>query len=751
METPLSKAYPSRFPWLSPELSTSRISSRDPVTELCLHVGVDAPIRHGYDYLPPARGPMPPPGARVRVPFGPRKQVGVVLELRPRPSGGPELKRVSGVLDEIPVIDSDVLRLLIWAARYYQHPIGQVVHAALPRRMRRGEEAELSGTTIWRLTAAGREEDPDAHRRAPVRRTLLQAFQNHKEGLDLRQLRDLCRDPSAPLKALVGQGLVEADFRLPPLPVPVVPEDVTHNSHQREVVEELRERLDSFRCTLLHGVTGSGKTEVYRAVIRSVLDRGGQVLVIVPEIGLAPQLRDRLARDARTRIAVYHSERTEREQYLTWLLARSGKADIVVGARSAVFLPFRDLRLIVVDEEHDPSFKQQEGFRYHARDVAVYRAHHAGIPIILGTATPSIETWRNVRAKKYRRLRLPTRAGASILPNTELIDLNRYLAEDGLSEPLLAALRETLDHGDQALLFLNRRGFAPVLYSPRTKEPMACPDCQVSLTYHQPRQLLVCHYCGFRQSAERELEGGAVPLGAGTQRIEERLRAEFPDCPVLRLDRDRIRGRGELERSIEKTRRGDYRIVVGTQMLCKGHDFPEVTLVGVINIDSQLFSPRLRAPERMAQMLVQVSGRAGRRVKPGRVLLQTCLPKHPVLRQLLSESYESWLERLSDRRRELGLPPYSHWAVLRAQHKDYRQAETFLLDARNRMSEAEGVSARGPAPAMMPKLAGVWRAQLLLQAVSRKALERCLDNWLQGLGKKGRVSWTLDVDPLDIA
>ena len=721
------------------------------MTELCLHVAVNAPIRHGYDYLPPARGPMPPPGVRVRVPFGPRKQVGVVLETRPRPAGGPELKRVGSVLDEAPVIEPGVLELMIWAARYYQHPIGQVISSALPVRLRRGESAELSGTTVWRPTEEGRAADPEAHRRAPVRQVLLRAFQSHREGLTAEQLRELCRNPSAPLKALVGQGLVEAEFRLPAPPLPVVPGEVSHNPHQREAVEELRGHAGSFRCTLLHGVTGSGKTEVYRAVTRSVLERGGQVLVIVPEIGLAPQLRDRLARDARTRIAVYHSECTAREQYLAWLRAQSGQADIVVGTRSAVFLPFRDLQLIVVDEEHDPSLKQQEGFRYHARDVAVYRAHRAGIPVILGTATPSIETWRNVQAGKYRHLRLPTRAGPAVLPNTELIDLNRHPMTDGLSEPLLEALRETLDHGDQALLFLNRRGFAPVLYSPRTGEPVVCPDCQVCLTYHQPRRQLICHHCGFRQSGEQEVEQGAMLLGEGTQRVEDRLRIEFPDCPILRLDRDQIRGRGELERSLEQTRRGDYRIVIGTQMLCKGHDFPEVTLVGVVNIDSQLFSPRLRAPERMAQMLVQVSGRAGRRVKPGKVLLQTCLPRHPILRQLLNESYESWLERLSARRHDLGLPPYSHWAVLRAQHKDYRKAEAFLLGVRHRMKEAAGVSVRGPAPAMMPKRAGVWRAQLLLQAASRKALERCLEDWLQDPGKKGRVNWTLDVDPLDIA
>ena len=721
------------------------------MSDIFLHVAVNAPVRRGYDYLPPARGPVPAPGVRVRVPFGHRKQVGVVLEVRSWSGQESGLKRISAVLDEAPVVGPSVLELMTWAARYYQHPVGQVISAALPVRLRRGESGELPGTTVHQLTEAGRNTDVEAHRRAPVRQALLRAFQRHEEGLTTAQLRTLCRNPAAPLKALIGQGLVQAKLGLPSLPTPAVPVGVSHNPHQQDAVCALRERLGAFSCTLLHGVTGSGKTEVYRAVIRSALEGGGQVLVIVPEIGLAPQLRDRLADSVRTRIAVYHSERTAREQYLTWLLAQSGQADIVVGTRSAVFLPFKELRLIVVDEEHDPSFKQQEGFRYHARDVAVYRAHQAQIPVVLGTATPSIESWRNVRTGKYQYLQLPTRAGQAVLPNTELIDVNRYPTVDGLSEPLMEALRETMDHGDQALLFLNRRGFAPALYSPGTGEPVICPNCEVCLTYHRSHQELMCHHCGFHRSAVEDVAQGAVLLGEGTQRVEDRLRAEFLGCAILRLDRDYIRGRGELERKLEETRCGKYRIVIGTQMLCKGHDFPEVTLVGVVNIDSQLFSPRLRAPERMAQMLVQVSGRAGRRAKPGRVFLQTRLPRHPMLGRLLNESYESWLEHLSEGRRKLGLPPYSHWALLRAQHKDYSKAEAFLLDARDRLEKLGGVSVRGPAPAMMPKRAGVWRAQVLLQASSRKALEHCLEGWSKDPGKSGRVTWVLDVDPLDIA
>ena len=649
------------------------------------------------------------------------------------------------------MVDGAVLELMLWAARYYQHPIGQVVEAALPVRLRRGAAQNLSGATVWRLTESGRMEDPQAHRRAPARQALLSALQAHPEGLDRAQLRGVRRNFSAPLKALAARGLVEAELALPAPPSAPVPKEVAHNPEQRSAVRELRERLGAFSCTLLHGVTGSGKTEVYRAVIQTVLEQGGQALVMVPEIGLVPQVRDRLARDARTRLAIYHSGCTERERHLAWLQARDGQADIVIGTRSAVFLPFRDLRLIIVDEEHDPSYKQQEGFRYHARDVTVYRAHRAGIPVVLGTATPSIETWRNVQAGKYRQARLPTRAGRATLPDIEIVDVVRHPTTEGLSEPLMEALRETLDRGEQALLFLNRRGFAPVLYMPQDEAPAACPHCQVNLTYHQVRRQLRCHYCGFSQNAVPELERGAVPLGEGTQRVEHRLRAEFPGSPILRMDRDHIRGRRQLEDSLQQMRRGDFRIAIGTQMLCKGHDFPEVTFVGVINLDSQLFSPRLRAPERMAQTLVQVSGRAGRRLRPGRVMLQTCLPRHPVLLQLLHASYEEWLEALSAKRRQLGLPPYGHWALLLAQHRQYAKAEEFLQQARERLDGMPGVSALGPAPAMLPKQADYWRAQLLLQAASHKALERGIGSWLEGAAVPSGMRWSLDVDPLDIA
>ena len=721
--------------------------------ERCLRVAVGVPVRHAYDYLPPERGGMPPPGCRVLVPFGRQRRIGLVLEHRAPPPGGPALKRVRRALDEAPAVGEDVLDLVRWAAGYYRHPVGLVAEAALPARLRHGESAVLAGATRWRLTAAGRAEELDAHRRAPVRRSLLEALAAAPAdaGLDLAALCAVHPAPSKQLQWLCARGLAVAEQVLPPPPAAEVPPEIAHNPAQRAAIKALRAGLGAYRCTLLHGVTGSGKTEVYRAVLAELRRRGGQALVLAPEIGLVPQLRDRLAADAAVRIAVYHSECTAREQYLAWLQAQSGAADLVVGTRSAVFLPFADLRLIIVDEEHDGSLRQQEGFRYHARDVAVYRAWKGGLPVVLGTATPSIETWRNVRSGKYARLSLPDRAGAAAPPPVEVIDTGRHPAEDGLSAPLLAALRQTLDRGEQAMLFLNRRGYAPALYVPGEETALTCPHCLTCLVYHRPREQALCHHCGFRQPAAAALARGAELLGQGTQRVEDRLRTEFPDCAVLRLDRDRIRRRGELERSLERLRRGDYPLVVGTQMLCKGHDFPNVTLVGIVDIDGQLFSPRLRAPEELAQVLVQVSGRAGRSVKPGRVLLQTALPEHPLLGRLLEDSYEDWLERLLEERRKLALPPFGYWALVRAQHGEYRRAEEFLLRARAQL-RGGGAAVLGPAPALMAKRAGLWRAQLLLKASSRKALERCLDGWLRDSpgGRRG-VQWSLEVDPLDIA
>ncbi len=722
------------------------------MSDCCLHVAVVSPVRHGYDYLPPARGILPLPGMRVRVPFGAqRSQLGVVLEHRKQRDRNLKLKRVAQVLDDAPALAPELLDLMRWVSQYYQYPIGQVIESALPTQLRRLKAGAFIGVTLWRATEVGREENLADHRRARVRCAVLQDLQKHPQGRTIEQLRAKHRSPAAPLKALAERGLAEATFQLPQALPPAMPKEVRHNPQQRAAIKHFRTHLDAYSCSLLHGVTGSGKTEVYRAVIAAVLERGGQVLFIVPEIGLVPQLRDRLARDRHTRIAEYHSECTPRTQHLTWLLAQEGQVDIVVGTRSAVFLPFENLRLIVIDEEHDASLKQQEKFRYHARDVAIYRAHQANIPVILGTATPSIETWRNVQDGKYQHILLPNRAGSSRLPTTELIDVVRHPMTEGLSEPLMNALRETMDRGEQALLFLNRRGFAPVLLSPDKQTPQTCPKCDVCMTYHQNSRSLQCHHCGFRQSAGDLVERGAQLLGEGTQRVEEHLRSEFPGCPILRLDRDNIHRRGELERSLEQTRRGDWRIVIGTQMLCKGHDFPEVTLVGILNSDSQFFSPRLRAPEHLAQILVQVSGRAGRRTKAGRVLLQTCLPQHPMLQQLLQEDYDTWLNRLLEERKQRLLPPYGRWALWQARHEDYDTAESFLQELAERIKEMPGVDALGPAPALMPRHSGEWRAQLLLRARARPALERCMDACLEDLKPPRGVRWWLDVDPLDIA
>ena len=721
------------------------------MTETCLHVAIAVPTRHGYDYLPPVQAELPPPGVRVLVPFGRQTRVGVVLGSHDCDVPPGQLKRVRRVLDEVPVVEAEVLALIRWAARYYQHPIGQVVEAALPRRLRMVRAADLTGVTVWRATEAGLAEDLADHRRAPVRQSVLEALQ-HSGGCTAQQLQVVQAHYPAPLKTLIDRGLVEAEFRLPPLPEARVPREVVHNLQQQAAIASLQAQLGSFHCTLLHGVTGSGKTEVYRAVIRRVLAAGGQVLVLVPEIGLVPQLQKRLAADHNTRIASYHSACTEREQYLTWLQSAGDHLDILIGTRSATFLPFHNLQLVIVDEEHDSSLKQQDKFHYHARDVAIYRARDAGVPVILGTATPSIETWNNVQIGKYQYLSLPQRAGSASLPDTKIIDLNDHEVADGLSAPLMNAIRETLDRDEQVLLFLNRRGFAPVLYRPDTEEPVVCRNCLVPLTYHRTRNLLLCHHCGARQSASEAMEQGAVLLGEGTQRIEDRLHTEFPGTAILRLDRDQVSSRGTLEDKLTRIERGDYQIVIGTQMLCKGHDFPNVTLVGIINIDGQLFSPRLRTPEQLAQVLVQVSGRAGRHIKSGRVLLQTRLPQHPMLHQLLQDSYEHWLDTLIEQRRKLDLPPFGNWALLQAQHKDYRKAEKFLRGVREQL-QSESVDVLGPAPAMMPKRAGYWRAQLLLKASSWKALDRSLQGWLADRSGRRRphMNWTLDVDPLDIA
>ncbi len=731
-----------------------------------LAIAIDTPLRQLFDYLPPAGidGSPLQPGCRLWVPFGRRRVVGLLVETRERSElPAHRLKAAAALIDEAPVLDPRLLDLLRWSADYYRHPLGEVLVAALPAALRAGQGAHASEER-WALTAAARTGSlPELAARASRLRDLAEWLGARDSGsaTELASLSPRWRDHLRELEkrgwvtrlrqdvATQPYGTVTAATRIagPPL----APE-------QAEAVAAIESAQGTFASFLLHGVTGSGKTEVYLRAIEGVVGRGEQALVLVPEIALTPQLVGRFAERFAAPLAVLHSSLTDQERLRAWRAARSGSAPVVIGTRSAIFAPLARPGLIVVDEEHDHSYKQQEGFRYSARDLALVRAQRLAIPVVLGSATPSLESLERVHAGRSRRLSLPNRAGGARPPQLHLIDLRRHAETQGIATPTVLAIKQHLDGGGQVLLYLNRRGYAPSLFCPACGWVAPCPRCDARLTVHQRERALHCHHCGTHQAVPEtcpQCFEPVKPVGQGTERIEETLARLFPDVPLARIDRDAVRRRGALEEVIERIHRGEVRLLVGTQMLTKGHHFPDVSLVVVLNADQGLFGTDFRASERLAQTIVQVAGRAGRAGRPGEVLIQTEYPEHPLLAQLVTGGYDAFAAAALAERREAAWPPYARIAVLRAEATGRAVPLEFLDQARDlAFACAEpGIELLGPAAAPMERRAGHYRAQLLLHGPSHAPLQRLFSRWLpqvEALPTARRVRWSLDVDPLEL-
>ena len=732
---------------------------------LILKVAVPSPLYRDFDYLPPADVDLDrlQPGVRLKVPFGRRELTGVLLETAGKSTLPPaKLKTARRLLDDSPLIPADMLALARWAADYYRHPIGEVVQALLPVALRQGKRAAQAATPVWRLSALGRAADVSLLARAPRQRALHALLQRHPAGLETAAIGEELPEPGAALRALLKRGWVEdvvqVDGPLPTQALPPVPAGKTElNPAQKAAAAEVTGALPGYRAFLLDGVTGSGKTEVYLEAIAAAVARGRQALVLLPEINLTPQTLARF-RARFGRVAAFHSGLSEGERLATWLSSRDGSAPVIVGTRSAAWLPLQAPGLIVVDEEHDASFKQQEGFRYSARDLAVVRAQRADVPVILGSATPSLESLHNVAQGRYTLLRLPERAGSARHPAMKLLDIRSRPLVEGLSDLLLDAVKRHLGEGGQVLLFLNRRGYAPTLMCHDCGTPEACKRCDARMTLHGDRRL-VCHHCGAERPVPKQCAHcGSPSLGAfgqGTERIEAALAELFPDAGVARVDRDSTRRKGSMEKILDEVQHGARRLLVGTQMLTKGHDFPNVTLVGVLDADQGLFSSDFRASERMAQLIIQVAGRAGRADKPGEVLIQTHQPDHPLLTHLVREGYGSFAAAALEERRVSGLPPYAALALLRAEAPAAQAPAAFLDAAREALARhrAPGVQLLGPVPAPMERRAGRYRAHLLLQAGQRAPLQRLLAAALpelDGLKTARRVRWSIDVDPVNL-
>ena len=728
------------------------------VHKTILRIAVPSPLYRSFDYLLPA-GITPQalqPGMRVRVPFGRRTIIGILLAVTTEsPVATHKLKHALAVLDSIPVLDSDVLSMVEWASDYYHHPIGDALTAALPVLLRQGEPPEATGIPAWRLTAAGRTIDAATLARAPRQQAVMSTLHEHSPGLARSAL-----DASAGvLRTLEEKGWIEA-FSLEPATDSSMATASPHtlNPAQQHAVDAILERYGRFAPFLLDGVTGSGKTEVYLTLVEHALSRQQQALVLVPEIGLTPQLVDRFRQRFPVPLAVLHSGLSDRERLTAWQLARTGMAPVIIGTRSAIFTPLPRPGLIVVDEEHDASLKQQDGFRYSARDLAIWRARQLDIPVVLGSATPSLESLLNVEQKRYQRLDLPERTGIARPPGFSLIDIREQRLEDGLSAPLLKRMQEHLDANGQVLLFLNRRGFAPTLMCYGCDWVAECRRCDARMTWHQRDNRLHCHHCGSQRPVDRVCPSCQStelhPVGQGTERVEQALAEHFPEFENIRIDRDTTRRKGELDRLLERARTGASRILLGTQMLAKGHHFPDVTLVGILNADHGLFSTDFRASERMAQLIVQVAGRAGRHERPGEVLIQTCHPEHPLLQLLITQGYPAFARAALAERNMAGMPPVTSMALLRAEAPAADTAMGFLAAIQERIGKIglPGIDVWGPVPATMERRAGRFRAQLLLQAKRRGDLQRLLSTLVRQLEQTRearQVRWSVDVDPVD--
>ena len=675
-----------------------------------LRIAIPAPLHQYFEYLAPIDLPLSQlqKGLRVQVPFGRQKKIGFLMEIS-ESSIWPksQLKQAFAILDEVPLLPDSLQQLVEWTSRYYHCPIGEVFANALPQALRTGEDLKKAKKFIKKKTEEINRGD---------------------------ELTTACK----------------SNLNLS--------KHVRLNSHQQQAIVTIINSLDKFQAFLLNGVTGSGKTEVYLQVIQAVLDQGKQALVLVPEIGLTPQMLSRFRNRFSVPLVLFHSKLTDKQRLENWILAKSGKASIIIGTRSALFTPLLRPGIIIIDEEHDSSFKQQKGLRYHARDLALVRGRLENIPVVLGSATASLESIFNANQNRYQILHLPDRAGFASQPTFHFIDLRHQKLDQGFSPALLQNIKKHLQKQGQILLFLNRRGFSPITICHDCGWTADCQRCEQKMNFHKKPAHLQCHYCGYRRPLDAccpACQGQQLlALGQGTQRLEQTLQKHFPGVGIVRIDRDNTQRKGSLDKLLKNIHEGESQILIGTQMLAKGHHFPNVTLVGILEADSGLFSADFRALERTGQLLTQVAGRSGRADKPGEVWIQTYHPEHPLLNHLLEQGYFSFSEILLQERRASLLPPYSYLALLHAEALSSTYPFDFLNEVKNRAElVGQEISLLGPVPSLHPRRAGYYRCQLLLQAKRRNTLQSLLEQIIKPislLASSRRVRWSLDVDPIEL-
>ncbi|MCC5791445.1 MAG: primosomal protein N' [Legionellaceae bacterium] len=719
------------------------------------HVCIPHTMRDYYDYLLPEQHLAI--GSRVQVSFINQLRSGLVVgqgysQLSPK-----KLKKVVAVLDDAPLLDESMLRLLRWVARYYQSPLSEVLALVLPRQLRSGKSLHLPQEEYYQLSPSA--DRLRQHLRTNARRQhqALDYLARASQPVAARTLYQAVGKSA--VQALLAKGLLTSQRHLR-LPHPVRPTDsqaLTLNPEQAAAVQTMTENSERFQCFLLQGVTGSGKTEVYLQVIARVLAQNRQVLVLVPEIGLTPQLISRFQSRFALPMAVLHSHLNDSERSEAWLLARAGVLRLIIGTRTAVFTPLPDLGLIVIDEEHDASLKQMDGVRYSARDTALMRASQANIPLILGTATPSLESLHNAQQGKYRHLHLQQKALQSSPLLYRLVDIRNTPLQEGFAVQTLQQMAHHLQAGNQVLVFLNRRGFAPVILCHLCGKMLDCPDCDSHLTYHHPQQQLRCHHCGFHRRLPSHCPHckahELIRIGVGTQRLEQFLQHYFPAYPPLRIDRDTVQGKDAFDAYLQQIHSGAAQLIIGTQMLAKGHHFPHLTLAVILDADAGLSHADFRASERLGQLLLQVAGRAGRAEKPGEVIIQTHQPQHPLLNTLIRQGYDAFAHSLLASRQQARLPPWHYLALLRGKDKNLARLMAFMQAVQQQL-QSTPVQVLGPAPSPLARKAGEHQLQLLFKSDSRGTLQQALTGlrqWLTMNKLATQVHWSVDVDPQELA
>lgn len=724
---------------------------------LILQIAIPYPLRTVFDYIltDPENNPLT--GMRVLVSFRSRQLVGIIAgisEIDPE-QHLKKLKPIEKIIDDQLLIPQNTFELIQWVSDYYHHPIGECFQAALPKKLRHIEPAEIKTEPYWHLN-----KKTDEIKLGKKQQQIVSYLALYPEGVSQQQINQQFRSCRSSLLSLEQKKIV---LQQPKVKQTITPCQTTPShtlsKQQQHIVNTVWLEKDKFSPFLLDGITGSGKTEVYIQLTKKIINTGKQALILIPEIGLTTQFVERFRQQLSANIVVFNSAVSDGDRKQAWLLAREGLTDVVIGTRSAVFTPLKQLGLIIIDEEHDNSYKQQDGLRYHARSVALIRAKKEKLPIVLGSATPSLESLYNVEQQRYQLLTLTKRATGAKLPKVKIIDSGEPTADSGISSVLYKAIQQQISVGNQVLLFINRRGFAPVLMCYDCGWLAKCTSCDAKMVVHQSRNILMCHHCGLIHRLIKHCPTCKITelnsYGVGTQQLEQTLQNAFPETPVIRIDRDSTQKVNAFADIVKDIQQGGAKILVGTQMLAKGHDFHNVTLVGVLDADQGLFSADFRSTETLAQLITQVTGRAGRGDKAGGVFIQTSQPQNAFWQDLIGHDYSYLAQKILEQRKQMAMPPVGSLCVIRAEGKQQQLAMDFLSEVLTLLNQnnQQQVMVFGPVPAIMEKRAGRYRAQLLLSSEQRKPLHQLLDHTIEAISKlklARKVRWSIDIDPVDL-